>query len=234
VWQALKDLEKEGLVSHVPKQGIRMVEMTPEMMYFKAAYAQYGLRDAVCQGDPEPEVHPDFHRTVTSDEIIRRAEMRIKQDDEAAFYAAERFALDNWLHRNAYREQSSFDTLFYFNVTRQMFDPVYKPSVYRYRQTQEWRAACERAGSRIVLASQHEANTPPLSEEQKGDLYLLTGDETISKLIRSGQGIGKLVVSTTNCVAKSFGLEYDEERGLMLPQYIVNGKDNEQVVRSMR
>ena len=33
VWQALKDLEKEGLVTHTPKQGIRMVQMTPEMAH---------------------------------------------------------------------------------------------------------------------------------------------------------------------------------------------------------
>ncbi len=31
VWQALKELEKEGLVRHEPNRGIRMVEMTPEM-----------------------------------------------------------------------------------------------------------------------------------------------------------------------------------------------------------
>ncbi|NQU12601.1 MAG: GntR family transcriptional regulator, partial [Desulfobacteraceae bacterium] len=33
VWQALKDLEKEGLVTHTPKQGIRMVEMTLGMAH---------------------------------------------------------------------------------------------------------------------------------------------------------------------------------------------------------
>lgn len=33
VWQALKDLEKEGLVTHTPKQGIRMVQMTLEMAH---------------------------------------------------------------------------------------------------------------------------------------------------------------------------------------------------------
>jgi DNA-binding GntR family transcriptional regulator len=31
VWQALKDLEKEGLVTHEHGKGIRMVHMTPEM-----------------------------------------------------------------------------------------------------------------------------------------------------------------------------------------------------------
>lgn len=31
VWQALKELEKEGLVRHEPNRGIRMLEMTPEM-----------------------------------------------------------------------------------------------------------------------------------------------------------------------------------------------------------
>lgn len=31
VWQALKELETEGLVRHEPNRGIRMVEMTPEM-----------------------------------------------------------------------------------------------------------------------------------------------------------------------------------------------------------
>ena len=33
VWQALKDLEKEGLVTHTPKQGIRMAQMTLEMAH---------------------------------------------------------------------------------------------------------------------------------------------------------------------------------------------------------
>lgn len=33
VWQALKDLEKEGLVTHAPKQGIRMAQMTLEMAH---------------------------------------------------------------------------------------------------------------------------------------------------------------------------------------------------------
>lgn len=31
VWQALKDLENEGLVTHLPNRGIRMAEMTPRM-----------------------------------------------------------------------------------------------------------------------------------------------------------------------------------------------------------
>ncbi len=31
VWQALKDLEKEGLVTYVANKGMRMAEMTPEM-----------------------------------------------------------------------------------------------------------------------------------------------------------------------------------------------------------
>jgi len=31
VWQALKNLEKEGLVTYVPKRGMRMTQMTPEM-----------------------------------------------------------------------------------------------------------------------------------------------------------------------------------------------------------
>jgi DNA-binding GntR family transcriptional regulator len=31
VWQALKELEKQGLVRHEPNRGIRMVEMTPDM-----------------------------------------------------------------------------------------------------------------------------------------------------------------------------------------------------------
>ncbi len=31
VWQALKDLEREGLVNHLPNRGIRMAEMTPRM-----------------------------------------------------------------------------------------------------------------------------------------------------------------------------------------------------------
>ena len=31
MWQALKQLEAEGLVKHVPNRGVRMVEMTPEM-----------------------------------------------------------------------------------------------------------------------------------------------------------------------------------------------------------
>ena len=33
VWQALKVLEREGLVKHVPKQGIRMASMTLEMAH---------------------------------------------------------------------------------------------------------------------------------------------------------------------------------------------------------
>ncbi|MBW1780746.1 MAG: GntR family transcriptional regulator [Deltaproteobacteria bacterium] len=33
IWQALKDLEKEGLVNHVPNKGIRMAQMTLEMAY---------------------------------------------------------------------------------------------------------------------------------------------------------------------------------------------------------
>ncbi len=33
VWQAMMDLEKEGLVEHIPNQGIRMAEMTLQMAY---------------------------------------------------------------------------------------------------------------------------------------------------------------------------------------------------------
>lgn len=33
IWQALKNLEKEGLVTHTPKQGFRMAQMTLEMAH---------------------------------------------------------------------------------------------------------------------------------------------------------------------------------------------------------
>ncbi len=33
IWQALKNLEKEGLVTHVPNQGIRMSRLTLQMAY---------------------------------------------------------------------------------------------------------------------------------------------------------------------------------------------------------
>lgn len=33
VWQALKNMESEGFVKHVPKRGIRMAQMTLEMAH---------------------------------------------------------------------------------------------------------------------------------------------------------------------------------------------------------
>ncbi len=81
VWQALKDLEKEGLVTHTPKQGIRMVEMTPEMAH--DLYTVRGLLEGMAGRLTVEEISPGTLKRLES--ILKKQYKIVKSQDVVAY-----------------------------------------------------------------------------------------------------------------------------------------------------
>lgn len=100
VWQALKQLESEGLVEHIPNRGVRMVEMTPEMAV--DLYEVRGVLEALAARlvaqTPQPEtlrrmaqILAAQHRSVEECDMVEYS----RSDFE--FHAALYEACGNWL-----------------------------------------------------------------------------------------------------------------------------------------
>ncbi len=81
VWQALKDLEKEGLVTHTPKQGIRMVEMSPEMAH--DLYTVRGLLEGMAGRLTVEEISPGTLKRLES--ILKKQYKIVKSQDVVAY-----------------------------------------------------------------------------------------------------------------------------------------------------
>jgi len=100
VWQALKDLEKEGLVTHTPKQGIRMVEMTLEM-----AHDLYKVRGLLEGMAGRLAVEKISSETIKRFEAILNKEYLIVQSQDVMEYSKSDFefhaliynSCGNWL-----------------------------------------------------------------------------------------------------------------------------------------
>ncbi|MCB2229050.1 MAG: GntR family transcriptional regulator [Desulfarculaceae bacterium] len=102
VWQALKQLEAEGLVQHVPNRGVRMVEMTPEMAV--DLYEVRGVLEALAARLMARE--PSAKALARMEKILSRQERSVAEGDSAAysrtdfeFHQVLYEACGNWLLR---------------------------------------------------------------------------------------------------------------------------------------
>ncbi len=100
VWQALKDLEKEGLVTHTHGKGIRMAQMTPEMT--DDLYTVRGLLEGLAAGLTAQTITSGALRRMES--ILAKQEQAVKQmdlleysDSDFAFHAILYESCGNWL-----------------------------------------------------------------------------------------------------------------------------------------
>ncbi len=81
VWQAMMDLEKEGLVEHIPNQGIRMAEMTLQMAY--DLYTVRGLLEGMA-GRLAAE-NTDKKKTARLESILKEQHQIIKDQNVVAY-----------------------------------------------------------------------------------------------------------------------------------------------------
>ncbi len=100
VWQALKDLEKEGLVNHVHGKGIRMVQMTLEMAY--DLYTVRGLLEGLAANLATERINRENLRRM--DSILKKQDKMVKDRDlleysnlDFAFHAVIYDSCGNWL-----------------------------------------------------------------------------------------------------------------------------------------
>jgi DNA-binding GntR family transcriptional regulator len=100
VWQALKDLEKEGLVNHVHGKGIRMVQMTLEMAY--DLYTVRGLLEGLAASLATERVTRESLRRM--DAILKKQNKTIEEgslleysNSDFAFHAVIYESCGNWL-----------------------------------------------------------------------------------------------------------------------------------------
>lgn len=102
VWQALKDLEKEGLVTHEHGKGIRMVQMTLEMAC--DLYAVRGVLEGMAAGLAAESISRANLRRMES--ILKKQERTVQQGDlmeysksDFDFHAIIYESCGNWLLR---------------------------------------------------------------------------------------------------------------------------------------
>jgi len=100
VWQALKQLEAEGLVQHVPHRGARMIEMTPAMALdlYEVRGVLEGLAASRLAANPRPGALERMER------ILARQRLPVEQGDAMAysrsdfeFHAVLYESCGNWL-----------------------------------------------------------------------------------------------------------------------------------------
>ena len=102
VWQALKDLEKEGLVTHEHGKGIRMVQMTLEMTC--DLYTVRGVLEGMAAGLASEKITPGTIRRLES--ILKKQAQTVQQCDlmeysksDFDFHAIIYESCGNWLLR---------------------------------------------------------------------------------------------------------------------------------------
>ena len=100
VWQALKDLEKEGLVTHEHGKGIRMVQMTLEMAC--DLYTVRGVLEGMAAGLASEKITPGTIRRLES--ILKKQAQTVQQCDlmeysksDFDFHAVIYESCGNWL-----------------------------------------------------------------------------------------------------------------------------------------
>ena len=102
VWQALKDLEKEGLVTHEHGKGIRMVQMTLEMTC--DLYTVRGVLEGMAAGLASEKITPGTIRRLES--ILKKQAQTVQKCDlmeysksDFDFHAIIYESCGNWLLR---------------------------------------------------------------------------------------------------------------------------------------
>ncbi|UCB48170.1 MAG: GntR family transcriptional regulator [Deltaproteobacteria bacterium] len=103
VWQAMMDLEKEGLVEHIPNQGIRMAEMTLQMAY--DLYTVRGLLEGLAGRFAAENINK---RTVGRLESIIGEQKKMVENQDVVGYSKSDFRFHgliyetcgNWLLRD--------------------------------------------------------------------------------------------------------------------------------------
>ena len=120
VWQALKDLEKEGLVTHTPKQGIRMVQMTPEMAH--DLYSVRGLLEGMAGRLAVEKINSG---TLKCLEAILKKQYKIVQNQDVVAYSKSDFefhaliynSCGNWLLKELLENIKSRSRPFVCDIT---------------------------------------------------------------------------------------------------------------------
>jgi DNA-binding GntR family transcriptional regulator len=100
VWQALKNLEDEGLVKHVPNRGIRMAQMTLQMAY--ALYEVRGLLEGLAGRLAAERIDK---KAITRLKSLLKEQRRIISDQDVVEYSKSDFefhgiiydSCGNWL-----------------------------------------------------------------------------------------------------------------------------------------
>ena len=100
VWQALKGLEEEGLVTHIHGKGIRMAQMTPEMAH--DLYTVRGLLEGLAAGLAAKKITSGTLRRLESilkkqDQAVRRLDLVEYSNSDFAFHAILYESSGNWL-----------------------------------------------------------------------------------------------------------------------------------------
>jgi DNA-binding GntR family transcriptional regulator len=100
VWQALKQLESEGLVRHEPNRGIRMVEMTREMAV--DLYLVRGELEGLAARLAAPSMNGELLREMEQvlreqEEIVARRDVLAYSRSDFRFHALLYEACGNWL-----------------------------------------------------------------------------------------------------------------------------------------
>jgi DNA-binding GntR family transcriptional regulator len=125
VWQALKDLEKEGLVTHEHGKGIRMVQMTLEMAW--DLYTVRGVLEGMAASLASEKISRGAIRRMES--ILKKQEQTVQQGDlmkysksDFDFHAIIYESCGNWLLRELLENTKRRSRPFVCDIT-----PVLKP-----------------------------------------------------------------------------------------------------------
>ena len=125
VWQALKDLEKEGLVTHEHGKGIRMVQMTLEMA--GDLYTVRGVLEGMAASLASEKISRGALRRMES--ILKKQEQTVQQGDlmkysksDFDFHAIIYESCGNWLLRELLENTKRRSRPFVCDIT-----PVLKP-----------------------------------------------------------------------------------------------------------
>ena len=120
VWQALKGLEEEGLVTHTHGRGIRMAQMTLEMA--NDLYTVRGLLEGLAAGLTCEKITPGTIRHLES--ILKKQEQAVKQKDvveysnsDFAFHAILYESCGNWLLKELLDNIKGRSQPFIWNMT---------------------------------------------------------------------------------------------------------------------
>ena len=149
VWQALKDLEKEGLVAHEHGKGIRMVQMTLEMAW--DLYAVRGVLEGMAAGLTTETITRGALKRMAS--ILNKQARTVHDRDlkeysklDFDFHAIIYESCGNWLLRELLENTKRRSRPFVCNIT-----PVLKPLYQDHKDVVEAFRAKDEAAARKIM-----------------------------------------------------------------------------------